>query len=57
MKRLVLIATAAITLTVTAAFMPAGARAQGLETPQARDITPLRLTPDEAVRRDRKSVV
>jgi outer membrane protein TolC len=50
MKRLVLIATAAMTLTVAAAFMPAGVRAQGLAS-QARDITPLRLTPDEAVRR------
>jgi outer membrane protein len=51
MKRVVLIAIAATTLTVAAAFMPSDVRAQSLETPQARDITPLRLALDEAVRR------
>jgi outer membrane protein len=51
MKRVVLIATAATTLTVAAVFAPAGVRAQALEAPQAREITPLRLALDEAVRR------
>jgi outer membrane protein len=51
MKRVVLIATAAATLTVAAVFAPAGVRAQALEAPQAREITPLRLALDEAVRR------
>ena len=48
MKRVVLIAIASIALTAAAVLMPAGARAQG---PQARDITPLRLALEEAVRR------
>ena len=51
MKRVVLIAIASIALTAAAVLTPAGARAQGLETPQARDITPLRLALEEAVRR------
>jgi len=51
MKRVVLIAIASIVFTAAAVLVPAGARAQGLETPQARDITPLRLALEEAVRR------
>jgi outer membrane protein TolC len=51
MKHVVLIATAAATLTVAAALTPAGVRAHGFEVAQPRDITPLRLALDEAVRR------